>query len=58
MQFKFLVSALAAIATVNAATNTTLINEITQALQQGDFVDAAKDILTLGDCQIANLAGI
>lgn len=42
---------------VNAAGNSTVATEITNALKHGDFVGAAMDILTLGDCDLANVAG-
>lgn len=58
MRFTSLFSACAAVIAVSAATNSSEIAAITQALEHGDFIDAAIDILTLGSCDVANIAGI
>ncbi|KAH8703024.1 hypothetical protein BGW36DRAFT_354464 [Talaromyces proteolyticus] len=56
MRFTFLFGSFAVVVAINAAANTSPIDAITQALEHGDFVDAAIDILTLGSCDVSNLA--
>jgi hypothetical protein len=55
MRFISLFSAFAA--AVSATTNSTEIQTIAQDLKSGDFVGAAIEILSLGDCDLINLAG-
>ena len=57
MRFISLFSAFAAAAAVNATSNSTEIEIITQDLKSGDLVGAAIEILSLGDCDAINLAG-
>ncbi|KIM94748.1 hypothetical protein OIDMADRAFT_149358 [Oidiodendron maius Zn] len=57
MRFISLFGAFAAAAAVSATTNSTEIQTIAQDMKSGDFVGAAIEILSLGDCDLINLAG-
>ncbi|KAF7170623.1 hypothetical protein CNMCM5623_002994 [Aspergillus felis] len=57
MRLTSLFSVFAAVVAVKAATNTTesaAVETIVKALKQGDFVGAAIDLFTLGNCNIAD----
>ncbi|KAF9882781.1 hypothetical protein FE257_005170 [Aspergillus nanangensis] len=57
MRFTSVFSTLIAVAAVNGAANNSAIDTITKDLKGGDFIKAANDILTLGNCDLSHLAG-